>query len=87
MNPQSKPKLIVIAIVIGVVAVGILYWHFYARTNGAKPAPAARTSAPAAGGLGSEVYEKSANPVSGKIPQTAAPVPNPIENAYKNPFQ
>ena len=37
--------------------------------------------------LGSEVFEKSANPLKNELPETVAPVPNPLENIYKNPFE
>lgn len=36
--------------------------------------------------LGGEIYEKAQNPLDGKL-ETSAPVANPINDAYKNPFE
>lgn len=37
--------------------------------------------------LGEELYEKTANPLEGTLPESPATVANPIGDAYKNPFE
>jgi len=37
--------------------------------------------------LGATLYEKAQNPIEGQLPETAAPIANPLDNAYKNPFE
>ena len=85
----ANSKYITIGIAIAVILAGFLIWYFGYKYAAPKAAPGANTAATpaAAGGLGSDVYEKSVNPIGDKIPQTATPVPNPIENVYKNPFE
>lgn len=38
-------------------------------------------------GIGSELYERSVNPLRSAFPETEAQVANPIDDAYQNPFQ
>lgn len=38
-------------------------------------------------GLGGAIYEKAANPVGDALPEATSPAVNPIEGAYKNPFE
>lgn len=37
--------------------------------------------------LGGQIYEQANNPIQDKLPDTVAPVANPIQDAYKNPFE
>lgn len=37
--------------------------------------------------LGSAIYQSASNPVLDKLPNSVVKVPNPIDNAYKNPFE
>ena len=88
MNLASRSKII--AIIVGAIIVaGVLLWYFLFFAP--RPAPVAPNTAAApeasSGGLGSEVYNKVSNPVGDKLPDAVAPVPNPIEGAYKNPFE
>ena len=47
---------------------------------------AAIPAASADNSLGGQLYQKSQNPLSDKL-QTQTPVANPINDAYKNPFE
>jgi len=86
---ESKTKIVIVAAVV-IVLLGAVLW--YTQRGGEAPAPAPTTGgapveeAPPAD-LGTELYEKAANPVSGKLPETVSPVPNPLEGVYKNPFE
>jgi hypothetical protein len=40
-----------------------------------------------ASGIGKDIYEKVNNPIAGNIPAAPVPEVNPLEDAYKNPFQ
>lgn len=37
--------------------------------------------------LGTTLYENSQNPLNDKLPEESAPVSNPLDDAYKNPFE
>lgn len=37
--------------------------------------------------LGTSLYQNSQNPINDKLPDNTASVPNPLEGAYKNPFE
>ncbi|MBI5733069.1 hypothetical protein HY967_03880 [Candidatus Jorgensenbacteria bacterium] len=93
----SHKVSMIISIVSLFIVVGLmLVYIFYTQkpmigplpTNVSKPLGGSSSGAPIIGSdLGSQVYEKSTNPLSDKLPETIAPVPNPLENAYKNPFE
>lgn len=85
MDYESKPVLIIGTVVILLVVAGG-YW-FWSKN---KQAPLQETPT-----LGSEIFEKTQNPLGGKLPDTNPfadqPNPfgdktNPIEKAYTNPF-
>ena len=71
--------VLVVAVIIGAV------WFWFFKTEPAEEAPS----------LGSEIFEKTQNPLEGQVPDTNPfadqPNPfgdktNPIEKAYTNPF-
>lgn len=86
-NPGSKLKLPLIITIVVVLLVAVLVVVFLSQGG---PSPVVE---PPSGGaietpdLGSNIYEKASNPVSGQLPETVAPVANPLENAYQNPFE
>ncbi len=77
----SREKVILVGIVIALIAGGLVWYLKYYE----KPV-SADNIAPAAT-LGGQIYEQANNPIQDKLPNTVAPVSNPIENTYKNPFQ
>lgn len=86
---KSKLPFIITIIVVVLVAVTV-YWYLMLREPTVAPA-APVVELPAAESitspdLGSELFEKSSNPLSGQLPETVAPVPNPLEGIYENPF-
>ena len=85
----AHEKAIAIMVFAALVIAGLLYWYVRPRGSAPQgpPGSAVQSVAPQAGGLGSDVYKKAANPISDKLPDTVAPVPNPIQGAYKNPFE
>lgn len=70
----------VVAVILAVA--GFFYWKNYY-----KPPPPKETGTAEETSLGGEIYTQVTNPVSDKLPATTAPVPNPLEGVYKNPFQ
>lgn len=74
-----------VAAAVIIAAAGFLYYWNFLRTPETPPVPAAAEPAPA--DLGSQIYKKAANPVAGELPETVAPVPNPVEGVYQNPFE
>lgn len=99
---SSKANFVLVAILVLVIIAAAAAYYWYAK-SGAPASPAAApagqaASAPAASssptaaatttsGLGAQLLQSTQNPLSGKLPQTSVPVPNPIQNVYKNPFQ
>jgi len=89
MEEASKRNAVIIVAVVLVLlgtAVYLLLREPAPSPVGEVPVP---ISQPPAGekDLGSELYEKSANPISDRLPETISPIANPLENAYRNPFE
>ena len=81
----KNSQLILIILVVALVIVAGGYWYWSNNKQ-------AQTEAPT---LGSEIFEKTKNPLEGQVPDTNPfddqPNPfgdktNPIEKAYTNPF-
>ena len=96
MNPELKSKIpMIVGAVIVVTAVLAIVYSLMARPPrpaGTVVAPATEAQPPAGASiakpdLGSTLYENAKNPISKKLPESAAPVPNPIQGIYKNPFE
>ena len=92
METVSKSKALEIAlgliVLAGLATAGYFALQKYGQPVATVPTPTSLTKEQAAqADLGTQLYEKSQNPVQDKLPSTVAPVPNPIENIYKNPFQ
>lgn len=95
---QKKPQITTIAIpvVIGlltIAAILVLYIKMSPRgmslsdANGTKESDAAASlTSSTTNSLGGQIYEKAQNPLDGKL-ETETPVANPIDGAYKNPFE
>lgn len=83
---NSKQLYIGIGIAV-VVFIGAGVWYFQIR----KAAPEIPGAIPREdASLGAQLFEKAANPVKGKLPETnpfEAAETNPIDTIYKNPFE
>ena len=90
-NDSSKIPVLTIAVLLLLVAViAIWYWRgsFSLQKKERPPESQNQTvKEPTAKDLGTQLYQKSTNPLENKLPATVAPVPNPIQGVYKNPFQ
>ncbi len=75
---EKSRKLLILGAVL-IILVGIV-WYFGSMLQ-KEVAPEEQSA-----GLGSDIYGQANNPLGGKLPDTVAPVPNPIEGMYKNPF-
>lgn len=88
---MAVKNLRTIIVIVAVIIIGAIvwYWRVY-RPKTEQPGASNISNAPAAAPsstLGGTLYEKANNPVQNKLPATVAPVPNPLENVYKNPFR
>lgn len=85
-NAWQKYLIIFLAclFLLFVAAAGLyIFWKW--------PEEAARapvqTETGAEPGIGSEIYERSVNPLTGTFDDDEAQVVNPLDDAYQNPFQ
>lgn len=93
-NQRGFATVATIIIAVAIAAAGLLYWYIFSNRQatpnsqpaGLSPNAATNQTSTAAGGLGATIYQQSQNPIQGKVP-TTNPAVNPIEGAYKNPFQ
>ncbi len=82
-SPLVEKKALVVIVVAVILAVaGFFYWKNSYTPPAKEAAPAEKNA-----DLGSELYRQANNPVENKLPETAAPAPNPLQNIYKNPFE
>lgn len=96
-NKLSIPIIIVVIVIL--LAAGFWYWsHRNVQKPGSgAPAPSGVYSQEkTTGGLGGNIFEKSQNPISDKLPQTNpfggnvnpfGSQTNPYKDTYKNPFK
>ncbi len=90
-TPQGhghKKEMILIVLAVFLVGAIIVYWYITSplerplQSNQPVLAPTTETQT-----LGSDIYEKSSNPIKDQLPGTQNPVSNPLENLYQNPFK
>lgn len=93
---QKNPKIrriaiFLVALFITIAFLGLLLLYvnklaspFENTTSFTSVAPPAVSST--TNSLGGQIYEKAQNPLDGKL-ETQAPAANPINDAYKNPFE
>lgn len=95
LNHGSKIKALVLAVVIIVIAVAAaafaIYYRQYLKSREmttpedvATPPVGALIENP---DLGSSLYKGVNNPLQNKLPEAVSPVPNPLGDIYKNPFE
>ncbi len=88
-QPAAHGRLTKVILIVVVLAV-LLAAAWWLSSNKAV-APATPVAAPGTANqptqdLGTTLYNSASNPVSGKLPDTAGTVPNPIQGMYTNPF-
>ena len=91
----NKPKPIVIAAVVILIATGVGFWYWQKKGGlGIFPqlsTPTTKELSPAEieGSLGGQIFEQTQNPLKGKLPPTnpfEKTETNPLKNVYQNPF-
>ncbi len=100
LSPQKNPPiprmtLVLLVLFIITTLIGLFYVNVLEKS---KQTPSENIKAVTEGtpntapvssttnSLGGQIYEKAQNPLNGKM-ETQAPVANPINDAYKNPFE
>ena len=80
MAGRSKFLIIIIVVIIAALAGG--YWYWSRSDQASSPSEEAPT-------LGSEIFDKTQNPLGGKLPDTNPfkDQKNPFDTIYKNPFE
>lgn len=88
MNLKTK-EIVLIAVAGLVVLAGAVALRYFQQPGITTPPVVTEEGAKPAGpaDLGTAIFEQTANPVQGKVPEAVAPVQNPIQDIYKNPFQ
>lgn len=86
---MDKQKTIFVGIFIAVVVLIVVLVFVLSFSQSRVPVPAPQTAEDAAPqSLGSELFEKTNNPLSGKLEAVnPAGNVNPIQNLYPNPFE
>lgn len=102
MKSQYIKSIAIGVVAFAVAALGFWYFSVSKKRLALPPPPPSEKQAEvytpekAAGGLGGNIFEKSQNPISDKLPETnpfGANInpfdgqTNPYKDAYKNPFE
>ena len=83
-NPRNWLWILMVVIILVVASVG--YFLVYKPTVKRETATIQLLAAIENPDLGSQIFEKAQNPISGELPETVASVPNPLAGIYQNPF-
>ncbi|OGF62838.1 hypothetical protein A2662_02955 [Candidatus Giovannonibacteria bacterium RIFCSPHIGHO2_01_FULL_45_33] len=90
MTDTINKLTIAAGIMILAASVMFLYWQFYLAPKPVippiQPPVVYFPSSFAYASLGENIYKRSRNPIVNKVPDAPAPNVNPIDGAYKNPF-
>ena len=87
-HPHHQRQMIVLAVILLVLIGLFISFYFYYPYPDQPISPINREAHPnTQNDLGTTLYEKAQNPIQDQLPQTVAPVTNPLENAYQNPFE
>ena len=84
-----KPKFIAIIVLI-FLAAGLVFWKIQIDKKNYRPEVFSPKTETPPESLGSELYEKTQNPVQDAVPETnpfKETGSNPLEESYKNPFE
>lgn len=95
MIVDNKQKTIIIAVAVALVIVaGIVFWYGpKSKQSPSVPSPQIQElpqdTPQEAPTLGSEIFEKTQNPLKGQVPETNPfkEQKNPFDTIYQNPFQ
>lgn len=82
---KSK-KILMVATIVILALAGVAYWYMRRVVKPTAEVAVPGTANQPTQDLGSTLYNKASNPVSGVLPNTVAPVTNPVKGLYKNPF-
>lgn len=85
---NSNKWIWVTSIVVLIVAILVAYYFIAVRVveEGEQAVRLIATAIAENTDLGSALYEKSQNPIKDTLPETVAPVSNPLAGLYQNPF-
>ncbi len=86
VSTAGKSKTLIVAIVVVLVLAAVAYWYMRRAVVPTNEVAVPGTANQPTQDLGSTLYNKATNPVSGVLPNTVAPVTNPVQGLYKNPF-
>src|SRR3989344_271429 len=87
-HPHHQRQMIILAVLLLVLIGLFVSFYFYYPYPDQLISPINReTRQNTQTDLGTTLYEKAQNPIEGQLPETAAPIANPLDNAYKNPFE
>ena len=76
---NSRMIILIVVLVAAIAAGGFWYWSKNKQAPSSQEAPS----------LGSEIFDKTQNPLEGQVPD-ANPFKdqkNPLDTIYKNPFE
>lgn len=83
MQPETHHRVTLLeAVIAAIVLIALVGFFYSASVFSRKESPQANSVE----GLGDSLYNKSNNPIENKLPE-ATSVTNPLDDAYKNPFE
>lgn len=84
-------RFFIMLLLLIIASAAVVYWQLVLRPT---PEPLAigskapiYESAPPPESLGAQIYVHTKDPIENKIPEVPPAAVNPIEGAYKNPFE
>jgi len=90
MDFKSKPTLFIVVIAVILAVAGFWYWQSKKSAPTTSAPDEISTREKVVGGLGANIFEKSQNPISDKLPETnpfGKVEINPLKSIYNNPFK
>ena len=87
-HPHHQRQIIILSVILLVLIGLFISTYFYYPYPVLPLQPITHPTKPnTQNDLGTTLYAQSQNPIQNQLPDNTAPIANPLDNAYKNPFE
>ena len=87
-HPYHQRQMIILTVILLVLIGLFVSFYFYYPYPDQLISPINReTRQNTQTDLGTTLYTQSQNPLQNQLPENTAPIANPLDNTYKNPFE